>query len=537
MGIRLSIGGVEYEAANYSVQEDSTPTKSEDSSGSVGVFTFSIPKTPNMQPLMLVGESVDLIDTRRGTTVGFVSSVTETDNGEVSLQCQSRLGRLNIYGVQAQPFSGSLVNAFRYYLGLANQEFDLLVDPSISSRTVHFPGWSGELWFYLKQMAAAEDCEISLVSNVILLRPLRQREAIDHRNVSRSRDYGSNTLAKSVEVYHYDNRPIFEELVYPPGGWSNDVEIISVGAGETVEVPLELSASVSSIVQPVMQTFVGPNDTANSVYTVVGDDGLPVVPQQWFDNGGRLSVSINPDTVTLTVTVTGATNIINSDGTPILVYQLALASDTTGSRYSTLRIKGSGIGFNKQKIAVRTCIDDQLAGTDVGITIDNPFLTTLDQAYSAGVKAARLYAGHVMVINGQMTTINQLGDNGSAAYPRYEQDQESFEGLTYANVNALCGVSTYADIEDFYYNEVRNDFDNQVFGNANGARVWDRNTARYYRIRSATIATDVIDFNAEDDLVHSDVEEARTTVTYADDKAEFINMTYTQRDRIGVGYV
>lgn len=537
MGVRLLIGGVPYEADSYSVQEDSTPTKSDDSSGSVGTFTFSIPKTPGMKPWLFAGLDVSLKDTRRGSTVGYVSSVSETDNNSVQLQCQSRLGKLNIYNVNAAPFSGSLRDAFAYYLSLAEQEFDLLVDPQISNRPVIFQGWSGELWFYLKQMAAAQDCEIALVSNVILLRPLQQREAIQHRDVSRSRTYGSNQLARAVEVYYYNNRVITNKLVYPPGGWSDEVEVISVGSGQEIERPLELSSSVTSIQQPVMQTFVGPNFNSSSVYTIVGDDGLPIPPQQWADRGGRLWVTINPDTKGLTLHLVGARNIANKDGTIIANYSVALGSDTAGNRYSTLRIVGSGVTFDKQQVTVRTCIDDNLTGTDVGITIDNPFLSTLDQAYSAGVKSARLYAGHQMLVNGQLTTINQLGDNGSASYPRYSFDQAQHQGKTYAQVRTLNAGKSYYTIEQAYYAVVRDDFDNQVFGNANGVRVWDRNSSRYYRVRSATISTDTVDFEAEDDTTHLDFDEWIGTRTYAQDKAAGGAVTYSQRDRMGLSYV
>lgn len=533
MGVRLKIGGVVYEAEGYTVQEDSTPLSSEDSSGSVGTFSFSIPKTADMKPWMLIDKEVTLVDTRRGTTVGFVSSVTEDDFNAIQLECLSRLGRLNIYNVQAQPFQGTLRDAFAYYLDLADQDFDLLVDPQIVNRPVIFQGWSGELWLSLKQMAAAQDCELALVSNVILLRPLRTREAVDHRNITRARTYGSGQLAKAVEVYYYNNSPVTNGLVYPPGGWSNEVEIITVGAGETIEYPIELSASVTSIDQPQIMTYVAPGFNTASVFTVSGDDGLPINAAQWSDFGGRLSVTINPNTTSLTVSVTAPTGLFNKDATEILTYQLALASGNS-SRYSTLRIIGTGVAFDKQLITVRTMVPDRLTGTDVGITIDNPFLSTINDAYSAGVRAAKLYAGHAMVMDGHLTTINQLGDNGSAAYPKYSFDQAQHQGKTYAQVQAANATKTYADIQQAYFDVVRDDFDNQVFGNANGVRVWDEVSRKFYRVRSATIGPDSVSFDAEDDVTNDDHQNALQGKTYAQVQAAVTGLTYAERDRIGV---
>lgn len=534
MGIQVNIGGTVYEAVSYSVSEDSSPTSSNDSTGSVGQITFTFMGIEN--PFLLDGKEVSLIDSRRGTTVGYVSRVSETDRGDVTVTCPSRLGRLNIYDVQAQPFNGTLQDAFRYYMGLAGQTTSILVDDQIADRPVTFPGWFGELWFHLKQLAAAQNCEVALVSNIILLRPLSTREAVDHRDTDRSRDYGGTSLARSVEVYYYDNQPITDAPVYPPGGWTSEVEVITVGAGETVDRVLELSSSLTSIQQPVMQTFVSQDYNATSVFTIVGDDGFPILPAQWSDAGGSLSIRINPDTNSLTVTLVGAVGIRSSKGEPISTYSIALGSDFTGNRYSTLRLVGTGVSYNKQRISVRTLVPDQLTSTEVGATIDNPFLSTLDDAYQAGVRAAKWYAGERMAINGNVTSINKRGESGEATYPTYEFDQGVHQGQTYGQVDIANAGLSYFDIEQSYYDLVRNNFENQVFGNAGGARVFDRKTHRWYRTRTVTIDSAAISFDAEDDLHYEDVELFSDGVTYAEDEEWFSGLTYSQRDKMGLHY-
>lgn len=99
MGVQVKIGGYIYEAESYSVEEESTPTSSDDSTGSVGTFNFTFVGVDN--PLLLQDEEVFLADSRKGSTLGFVTRIDETDHGMVRVQCQSRLGRLNIYDVQA----------------------------------------------------------------------------------------------------------------------------------------------------------------------------------------------------------------------------------------------------------------------------------------------------------------------------------------------------------------------------------------------------------------------------------------------------
>lgn len=534
MGILIQIDGKDFFADTYTVSEDATPTATDDSSGGVGTLSFNIPAQENA--FLLVGKDVSLLDTHRGTTVGYVDSVSESDeSGMIAVNCISRLGRLNIYGIQAQPFHGTLENAFRYYLGLANQVIDVAVDSDISGRPVIFPGWEGELWFNLKQMAAAQGCEVALVSNVIFLRPLRKMEAIQHRDLSRSRSYGGGTLAQSVEVYCYQNRVISDAPVYPPGGWNSEVRVITANAGETVEEILELSSSLSSIQQPVMQTFVSKDYSASSVFTAVGDDGLPIQPAQWTASGGSLTVFINPDTTSLTVRVTAPTGITNAKGQAISTYSIALGSDFTSNRYSTLRLVGTGVAFDKELIRVGTGVSPSLTATEVGITIDNPFLSTWNDAYTAAARAARNFAGEQLTLSGTVASLNQLGDSGSAAYPKYSADQAAWSGRTYAQVQTANTGKTYAAILEGYYLEVRDDFENQVFGNTGGSRIWDQKTHRWYRTRSGSIGPGEIGVgNAEDDLQHFDVENTYSPLTYAQERDIFQGMTYSERFRLGL---
>lgn len=519
-------------ASSYSVSEDSTPTSSDDSSGSVG--TFSVSAVGVDDPILLNGSEIRLIDSARGSTIGFVTQVEEDDRGSVNLSCQSRLGKLNVFNVQAQPFRGTLGNAFRYYASLAGQNTDILVDDQIENVPVMFQGWSGELWYTLKQMVASLDCEVALVSDVIYLRPTNMRVAIDDRDISRSRTHGGHQTAQSVEVYYYNNHAIDGKLVYPPGGWTPETEVITVGAGEVTERVIEMSASVSSIAEPVMQEFVSQHFDSASVYTVVGDDGLPVVPQQWTDAGGYVSVTINPDTTSLTVKMIGATGIRGVRGDYLSTFSLALGSDYTGNRYSTLRIIGSGVAFDKQMIVAPTGLSESQTGTEVGATIDNVFISTVDQAYQAGTRAAYAYSGEMLTLSGSVTSINKLGESGEATYPTWEFDEQQNAGLTWQqNQDAHAGES-FLDVQEAYYDLVRNDFDNQVFGNAGGARVYDKGSHRWYRIRSASIDTSSVGFDADDDLRWSDMVESREGMTWQEDQDLFPGDTWATRVRRGL---
>jgi len=585
MGFRVDIEGLRVEISEYSVTEASTPLAAGDSSGQVGTFSitlpipdqyvllgtviggygygegpygegpyggttfFGIPNSPwkvirQVGPQILIDKSVRIFDSRKGFTLGTITDAVESrDGGTIQLSGVSRLGSLNVYGIQAQPFVGTLQDAFEYYLSLAGITTDLFVDESIASRGVVFPGWSGELWYYLKMMAAAQDCDISLVSGVVLLRPIRARIATENRDTSRTISTGSATLAQAVEVYQYNNRQITNELVYPIGGWTPEVQVMTVNAGETTEYTLELSASVSSIQEPVMQTFVAQGYNSSSVYTIVADDGLAVSPALWTAQGGSLSVSISEDTTHLIVKLTGATGVPTTAGAAAQNFSVALGADTTGNRYSTFRIVGSGVAYTKVKKRIRTGVPASKTATDVGVTIDNPFISTVNDLYRAGTRAAKKYAGVGMTLSGNVIAINRRGDSGAATYPTYGEVQDAIEDEilgtpTYANVETYydgLGLTSYEDIRQHWFQVFRNDERDQVFGNAQGARIYDRKSRRWYRIRDASLAPGGISIgSADDDLTLGDIQGLYDNLTYGDVQTILDPFTYHEAELAGM---
>lgn len=537
MGFQAIIDGRPYEITNFQVQEAATPLAAGDSSGQVGTITLSIPQPnpdifPNHDlnmfgPQILNRKSIRLSDSTKGFTLGEITDASRNDSsGTIDISCVSRLGKLNIYNVQAQPFTGTLEAAFRYYLTLASQTVDIYVDPAIANKQVVITGWEGELWLRMKELATAHDCDISLVSGNIVLRPIRSRTASRGRFTDRGSGGGIGTLAQAIEIYHYKTRKITNELVYPPGGWTPDVQTINVDAGSTTVETLELSASVSSIQQPVMQVFVDRQHSNSSVFTVVGDDGFPIMPGAWTANGGSLSVSINPDTTSLSVTITAPTGLYNKDGNEIGVYSISLSSDYSTGRFSTLRIVGTGVAYTKEAIRIPTGITPQQTGTEIGVTIDNPFFNNLNDVYRAGVRAAKSYSGADLSFQASVLSVNSLGDTGDLTYPSYEDVQAMFAGKSYAQVQTMMAGKTYEEFQEELYASVRDNFENQVFGNVNGARIWDDRTNRWYRIRQATINPSGIMVTAEDDLTHKDIQAVWGKYTYGQLQQKLQDRTY-----------
>lgn len=483
----VTIGGETYETITFSVSEQATPLAAGDSSGSVGTVNMSITAPdPDLQPTHILNTIGPEYLSKKSFSLnhadyGFVSgTVTQVGYSEESATIQlsgtTDLGPLNVYNVQSQPYNGTLGGAFSYYCSLAGLSGS--TDPAIASTPVTFPGWNGELWFNMKQMAASVDAEIAAVQGVVRLRPIRQTGLLPYTDTARTSDVNADTLAQFVEVYAYQNRWVTDTLVYPPGGWSSDVAILSVSAGEYVEQTIQLSTSVQSIQAPTMVTDVPRDYQSSSRYTVVGDDGFPVLPAQWADSGGSIQVTINPDTVSLTVAMQGpTTDIIMSNGEPSKTFSLALAADTSGSRYSTLRIVGTGTQFDKQKVMLPTGVSASETGTEIGVTIDNPFLSTWDQLYRAGTRAAKAFSGF---------------------YP----------SVTVGSVAPLDPLQGY------------------TFGNIAGSRVVVRD--RPFRVREATITPENVSVTGDDDLTNGDVQAVLSGRTYGWVQTANAGLTYRE---------
>ncbi|AWY05621.1 minor tail protein [Microbacterium phage Platte] len=532
MGVMLTIGGRRVHPEVYTVSESSTPLAGGDSSGAIGTIEVEVPQLPFSPIGLNAQEELSLVDTRLGSTIGTTREVSNsrTAASGFSVMAANRLGEFNIE-TQVQPFTGRLEDAFRYYCSLANIDTGIVVDSAIANRQVNFLGWNGNLWNHMKMMATAISADLNLISNNVVLRPVRLFDAIRNRNVDSDATIDSTDLARKQEVIWYPSEYVERGLIYPSGGYRSDIAPLSVSAGETVEVTLDSTkdvfASIFSIEQPVAQSFVSMEHDSSSVYSVVGDDGLPIPPAQWADFGGSLSVRISDDTQALVVTMTGATGLYQTNGQPMKTFRIGIASGTSSTdTYSTLRVVGRYVSTRAQSIILPTGVPDFRTGQEFAPTIDNPFLNTLDAAYSAGIRGARRYAGRRMTVTASVSSLNRRGQTGTANYPPYSYAQGLWGGMTYGGVRALNASRTYASVREEFYQSVQDTFDNQVFGNAPGARFWDQPTGRYYRVRQATTTWGDMQIEGDDDLTNGDVQLAFGGMTYGQVGMRFSGQTY-----------
>lgn len=497
----------------YQYSEEATPLDPSSNAGGVSQISFGIAENPsgNDGSIMLMDDVITLTDGANGTTTGFVAGVSIND-GVGTVTVNSRL-QLLVAERQAAPMYGTVENIFRYYLSLAGITDRIVVDNtsyrmpngninSLTSAQFAMPGWKGVILDYVRQLAIAVGAEVALVSNNIVLRPVRGRIAENKRNISQSWSLQKGQLAQSIEINYYNNRNVSTaDIFYPTNdGWIEDTQVYQVDLGETLDVTVPVSASLLTVNQPTCVSYVDRNSKISS-YSVIGADGLPIPPTQWLQNGGSVTVSVGDDYRSLNIKIVGAR-------TTQAPYRIAVASSASDA-YSSLRITGTGTFFDQKTLTIPTGASALDTAQIVGVTVDNPLISTIGEAYTLGVRAASKWAGSEQTISFTTVGINRADVSGGTRYPTFDEFNNglngrvtNWTGKTFAQFNTEWSGKTFDQFNTYYLDLVRNDFANQAFGNVAGARVKFRDA--WYRIDSADIGPTQVSYTASIDTMFTD---------------------------------
>lgn len=499
--------GAKSNLVTYAVTEDSTPIEASDTSGGTGQINFTVTDDPDAEgTVLLMNDEATLSDGAKGVTAGKITGIS-SDGNEASVTADGRLNQL-VSTRQALPIVGTLEEVMRYYLGLGGLTENIEIDNAVASTPLTLAGWNGVIWDHIKDLCVATQTEITLVSDQIVVRPLRGRELLRDNDTKRSWTVSTGDLAQNIEINYYNSTYHSNFLVYPIGGWNDDVSIFTVDAGAVVEEDIELPVSLYSVVQPTCVQFVTANYAGpDSVYAVAGNDGLPITPAQWAAQGGSLTVSILPDTKSIRIRITGASM---EEYAP---YSIAVASGTS-NYYSALRIMGTGVFTDQKTLRVPTGVTADDTTTEVGVTVDNFAINTLQQAYDLAVAVVGKYSGPQQQISVSSTQVNRRNDDGQLAAASFGEVDDYYGAKTFGDMDTLLGLTTFGQQTAFWENRVRSRFENQIFGNVNGARV----AARFgmYRVRTANITESTIDYTAEADTIIDDANTVFAGMTFGD---------------------
>src|SRR5690606_19075411 len=106
---------------------------------------------------------------------------------------------------------------------------------------------------------------------------------------------------------------------------------------------------------------------------------------------------------------------------------------------------------------------------EVGVTIDNPFISTKSEAYSLGLKAAAAHAGLTYTIDGNALDINRHNSGRDLIQATIADfNNEVPSGTPISDFNSEWSGQTITDFNEFWQERVDDLFENQLFGNAIG---------------------------------------------------------------------
>lgn len=480
---------------DYSVQEVITPLDASETSPGVGTITFGAVEADDST--LLLDNEVELRDGARGIATGTVRAINSGDYA-LSVTADSILSTL-LAERNSEPFEGTLEAAVAYYLTLVGITGGFEVQDTIASRSVALPGWSGPVIEALSNLCVAQQIEMSVVYDRIVFREARINTAVLSRQTSQGWKIDRGSPALSVEIYHYDYTRKTDNA-YP-----NSIETTTgpfqVDTNETLEpIRVAVPASMYTVSQPVAVNTMGPNPPTggSGAYVVLGSDDLPIPPAEWNAKGGKVTVSIDPEKRDELIIQIVGMNEPNDPRAPYRVGAMRATSSQGTSTYNAFYIRGTGLFYNKQLLTVPTgATNTQVL---VGTTIDNPMISTRAQALTAVQKTVLRYSGLNYTVSGDAVSINREGAGNEFATAPLSAFDEEFEGQTLSALDARGWL--FADFDQFFEDLVTDQFENQLFGNAGGARVLGGEAN--FRIDSATTTPASVSYSASMDTLFSD---------------------------------
>ena len=484
-----TFAGHESNVINYSYTEGSTPLIPGDESGAIGDVTIEVLNENNASILLYKDEFL-LNDGFHGSVIGEIENVSGS-NDIINMGGRSKLALLNVDTV-IPPRSGTIGNIIEAIANDLGITTNVVKDAGLSTETINVPGFEGDAWVYVKRLCSAYQVEVTLIRDYVIIRPTRQRIIASTNLLEKNWQLQDIQLAQQFDVAYYNYQPETDYLVYPEGGWTPDVQVYQVAAGETTEFELDLNFYLTSVQQPTVRDSVSKTYDSASAYSVSGNDNLPISAAFWTDNKGAMSFDILGDGSRLRVTITGPQYEALSP------YTIGVSDGSTS--YSTLRIVGTGMDFDRKVYTASTGLTAAEAPLLNGGEIDNPAIDTLADAKAYSLFARRLYSLPTQTYGTSSDDFPQIqGSIPSIFYTTFEEfDEQVGPTYTFTDFNTQYAGLTFAELTAEFGNVAP-----QGFGEVAGSRVTLDDAV--YRVRDTTITPNQVSFTAEYDTLFDDV--------------------------------
>ena len=364
---------VNVSSCNYSAEINSRNPG--DYSGASQQVTFTVPLTSETY-MDQWGDAALLLDGNAIIENGQVTAISDTGT-QASYTVAGLASRLN-RSRKVKPFNNTpLTDVVRAYFTAAG--VSIPAPNMVGDFNVTVPAWEGDLYDGLKQLLGAYGCYMWLEGDQVEIRQFALSDTLAElpaNLVSKGRSVQGQDTVEWVEVAYYNSTYITNKQVYP---YSIEAPtVFSVGADETVVYEVQLNASLETVNQPVpLDAIWLPTIDTEGQYAIVDNAGAPIPAAEWVGQGGRVEVRLK-DHQTLEVIIRGMRTA--RDNAPFRLAEFDRDS------YPALYVTGTGVRTERKTVKLHT--GASRAVPDTVQTVDNPFVSTLAQAYTAGQWAA-----------------------------------------------------------------------------------------------------------------------------------------------------
>lgn len=455
--------------AGYSYTEDVTslePSNLTGGTGQVNVSAVAVEDNtvgsthPNSN--LLINNSMTLADSQHGS-VTFQVKKLSTSSGIVSLTGDTIMARLNVVKT-AQPYGGlsgaTLLGAIEYYCSLVG--IVPIVGSTFSAKLeavpVNFIGWTGNVWEYLKMLCAGISASTTenigieaYVSGEDLYFREAKTELVDYSQAvsDESISVDSFQASQEIEIANYNTKYLVNAVVqeqkrnaslYEANKNVSIGDSMQVDAGATLTKRFTINASLESVKQPtcVDAIFPLPYSGSTGQYVVVGNDDLPIDPDEWIGQGGSLTVSLteNHDEIEISIVappavfMPTAADPLNVTNAP---YKIGVES-SGGEDYPALYVVGTGVFFEKTTETYLTGASSDYTAKTSAMSVDNPFIINNFNQSTRGVAAAQVACGPNVSLSQSV--------NGSVAYGETPGKMQLLKSNKFRTVSASYGPSS-----------------------------------------------------------------------------------------------
>lgn len=471
---------------SFSYSEDASPTSPSNLGGGTGQISAQLVSNDNTKGSRISINNEALLSDEEYGDVNFTIKKVSLNNGLVSIvgdTIQSRLDVERTAKPQGSDGAGyNLYEAILYYCGLVDitPNFESGLQAILEEIDTDFIGWKGNVWDYLKMLCAASlldettnaFLEMYIVEDELWFR-LGGVNQIDTTNIisDESLEIDAFDAAQSVKVIKYNtdyraNKPIRQQNIeafnYANLEYVSIVDSFQVTANEKITRRILVNASLESVQQPEpVQTIVLPITTGQ--YVIVGNDQIPIDPEQWKAQGGSVRVDITENPNEIEITITGANY-------PELEPFKIGVETAGGDDYPAFYIIGTGVFFEKTEHTIHT----GAPASDVSEAplIDNPFIVNDKTFWSCAVKIAQEVCGPRITLNQEIPSGLDFGTATgsivSASDSKFRIKSTNFTNsgvsvsadsyVTFADFNSVWSGSTFAELDSSMTNISFNEF-------------------------------------------------------------------------------